>query len=723
MAEDLWAQFPDAPSSPSADPWAQFPDAAQTKQNAGSVQNGFGQSEPLMDRAERAAENALMGAGKVIGKTGRAIAEGGMSTISIPLDMLGALANAGLEKAGVDYRLPNLTQAVHQGFASYDPRGYLTLNSPGERVADAAIRGATSALTTAGGAAALTPATPITTAERVASTLAARPVLQGASAASGAAASQATQESGGGPFAQFVAGVAGAAIPGLIASAPEVTRRAFRGGEESRQRMEQNIRSFNEAGAEPTVGQATQLRRNQAAESLLSKTPGGAGVMAKTAQQQAEDLGAGLEAQATKLAPVSSAEQAGRQITKGVSGEGGFIESFKNMQRQLYDKLDSFIPKSTRIDVSNTRDVLQKLNADIPGAPNISEFFKNAKIKGIEAALKADTEGAGAVANNPNLPIFSNIRDLPQADQDLLISLYQDGKLPYEAVKKLRTLVGDQLTDWNALSDVPRSKWKALYAALSQDLGTAADEAGPSAQQAWSRANHYTAAGMRRLDVVQSVLDRNGGPEAVFKAAMSGSKEGASTLRAVMQSLPEDGQKTLTATVLRRLGLARAGVQNELGDKFSTETFLTNWNLLSPQAKRTLFDRFGVDFRQNMDQIAKVAANLREGSRVFVNPSGTAQAYTQIGTLTAFLSTLFSGHVGAALGIAGGVGGANLTARLMSNPRFVAWLAQATRQPNVTVPVLLNRLQMSAQANQDPDLQAAAALLREQQKQQKQRQQ
>ena len=54
-----------------------------------------------------------------------------------------------------------------------------------------------------------------------------------------------------------------------------------------------------------------------------------------------------------------------------------------------------------------------------------------------------------------------------------------NGKLPYEAVKKLRTLVGAELENPSIVSDVPRSKWKAVYAALSDDLKNAATPLDP----------------------------------------------------------------------------------------------------------------------------------------------------------------------------------------------------------------------------------------------------
>lgn len=526
--------------------------------------------------------------------------------------------------------------------------------------------------------------------QSVGESLKAQPAMQAASAVTGAGSAGVARENGIGPTGQLVAGMAGSVIPGVVASgSQELVRRGFRGGEQGRQTVENNLNTFNASGADPTVGQATQNRRTQAAESLLSKTPGSAGVMTSAAEQQAENISAGLAKTADTLAPKTTGEQAGRAITQGINGEDtGFIAKFKAKQGQLYDALDAHIAPDTPISVSNTRAALNTLNQDIKGAPAISAFFKNSKIQGIQGALESDVSQPGGALENSNI-----------------------GNLPYESIKKLRTLVGNELSDSWAGSDVPRSKWKALYGALSSDLEAAAKKAGPDATQAWQRANNYTRAGMGRIDAISHVMDKNGGPEKVFQAALSGTKEGATTLRAVMQSLPEDAQKTVSATVIRRLGMAKAGVQNEIGDQFSTESFLTNWNSLSTEAKRTLFDRYGSDFRSNMDQVAAVAANLRSGSKVFRNPSGTGQAVGLASAAGAFFGSLFSGHPATAGVVAGGVGSANLSARLMTNPNFVKWLAISTKAPVSAAPALINNLAQQGKKKNDPDLTAAADLL------------
>lgn len=516
--------------------------------------------------------------------------------------------------------------------------------------------------------------------------LTAAPGMQAAGAITGAASGQAAAEMGAPVPVQMLASVAGGMAPGVVKSlAAEGTKRLIRGGA-SPEQVQQNIDDFKAVGAQPSVGQATENRAMRATESTLARTPGAAGVMAKRASDQADDIGQHLERTAGSLAPKATAEQAGRAIQRGISGEGGFTEQFRSTQGQLYDKLDDFIPKDQRVNVSRTRDALSKINQEIDGAPELSRFFKNSKIGEIRAALEADVTGA---------------RDP--------LTLAPGDRLPYEALKKVRTLVGQELENASLVDSVPRSKWKALYGALSSDLEAAAKEAGPKATAAYTRANNYTRAGMRRLEVVQNVIERNGGPEAVFKAATSGTKEGATTLRAVMQSLPTEGQKTVAATVLRRLGRAKPGVQDDLGEAFSTETFLTNWNSMAPEAKVVLFNRFGPEFRKNMDTVARTASNLRAGSAVFRNPSGTAGAAATYTTAGAAVMAVLTGNPGTAAAIGAGVGGANLTARLMTHPPFVAWLAKATRAPVEAYPALVTQLTRSS----DPLMQEAGAALQQ----------
>lgn len=499
--------------------------------------------------------------------------------------------------------------------------------------------------------------------------LAAQPGLQLISAATGGAASDAARQGGAGEGGQMLAGLAAGLGVGAVQGLPGTIKSIVRGSG-GQERVAKNLAAFDDAGATPSVGQATQNRGIQALETLLSRTPGSAGVIEKAASGQAEDIGKTLTRYADDLAPKANPVTAGRAIDQGITGPEGFVAQFKDKARELYDKVDQFIPSDTAVPLPATQSFLAKVSAPTKGAEATSALLSNPKLNAIGQALGSDLENSG-------------------------------GTLPYAATKALRTRVGEMIADAGLVSDVPRSQLKRLYGALSEDIRNQAKQS-PEAYAATNRAENYYRAGMGRLEQVESVVGKNGGPEKIFQAAMSGTREGATTLRSVMQSLGDDESKIVTSAVVKRLGRANPSAQNDIGDKFSTETFLTNWNGMSADAKRTLFDRMGPGFRDNMDQIANVADNLRKGSSVFRNPSGTGQAVTQTATVGSAVTALLLGHPGGTAAIGGAMLGANGTARLLTSPTVVKWLASNSNRPIGHLPAQISVLANAAQKNDDP---------------------
>ena len=499
--------------------------------------------------------------------------------------------------------------------------------------------------------------------------MAAQPLMQALSTMSGSGAQQVAQQAGAGQGGQLVAALAGGLTPGAASFAiPGAIRGAVRGTDPTK--YNQNVAAFEGAGTTASVGQASENRVMRALESLMARIPGGAGVMQKKAAGQSDEIGSGLQDMANSLAPKSNPTTAGRAIEQGITGEGGFVQRFKEQASKLYDELDQHMPGETPVKLNATQAFLAKSTTPTKGAEATSAMLANPKLGQIGQALGEDIAGSG-------------------------------GALPYQAAKALRTRVGEMIANAGIVSDVPRAELKQLYGALSQDIRAQAST-NPKALAAANRAENYYRAGLDRIEKVESVVNRAGGTEKVFQAATSGTREGATTLRAVMQSLKPEESKILTSAVVRRLGRANPSAQNDVGDTFSTETFLTNWNGLSKEAKSTLFDRMGPSFREDMDNIARVAANLRSGSKVYANPSKTSDATIQAATVGSAVTSLLMGSPGGAAAVGGAVASANLGSRLMTNPTFVRWLGRNTNRPvgalNGQIGVLANM------GKDDPDV-------------------
>lgn len=622
------------------------------------------------------------------GLTGRAAVKGVLALPGMVSDAAGGLLNTGLDAVlgkGNGWRKQSTSAALDNLMTL---AGVPAPESATERVVQDAAGGMSGAGASAKAAqlvanAAERAAAPVV--QAVANKFAAGPGMQTVGAGTGAAAGGVARENDAPWYAQLAAALTGGAAPSLaLAGGSATVRAAMRGGEEGRQRVVDNIAKFKTAGTTPSVGQAAEGRFPRAVESVLAKTPGGAGVMAGKAESQAAELGAAADQLVSQITPRASAETAGRAISDGAKA---FLGRFRAKQEELYGVLDKHIPAQTPVNVSRTQQVLAELNADIPGAPNLSQWFKNAKIGGIDRAMAADA-GAGRSYTPSQLKAAAG-KATTGAELDQALN---EGTLPYEAIKKLRTLVGKEMDNPSLVADVPRSKWTALYAALSEDLGDTASSVGPAAKQTWSRANDLTRAGMRRLETIDPVVSKND-PESIFAAAMSGTREGATRIRAVMQSLQPEEQNAIIGAVLKRMGLAKPGRQNDLGDAFSSETFLTNWSQLSPEAKVAIFGRPGAQaITKQLQALTGVASNVREGSKVFSNPSGTAPALSANMTGGGALAALATGNPGTAAGIMAVPAAANLLARRMVNPDAAKWLGEKTTISPAMLPAQINAI-------------------------------
>jgi hypothetical protein len=443
--------------------------------------------------------------------------------------------------------------------------------------------------------------------------------------------------------------------------------------------MQAAIDDFAKAGTTPTLGQAAPGNTGRLAEAVIRNAPGGSGVVARRLDAQSQEIGKRVDEIAGRLSPAVGAEQAGGAIIRGVTGPGGFMQRFRQESGALYDEVERLLPQGTSVPASSTQRVLSELTTPIRGAENTSAILQNSKVASIAQAFSDDLQAGG-------------------------------GGIGYDAMKRLRTQVGELVDDSVLSPDTSTRQLRALYGAMSDDLTAAVKATGNAkAAEAVTRANNFYREGMQKVEDLERVINRNGGPESVYKAMFANAREGGTTLRLVMDSLDGAQQKDLAAATLRRLGRANPSARGdgeELAEIFSPETFLTNWNKMAPEAKNALFDRFGSTYRSDLDKIASATSRAREAAQVLANPSGTAPLGAQVTAYSALGGLLFTGNFGGAAGVGTTMVGSNLGARAFTNPRFVRWLAQQTEKPVSALPASIN--QLAQIAKDDPE---AAELL------------
>jgi hypothetical protein len=516
--------------------------------------------------------------------------------------------------------------------------------------------------------------------------------LQAAAATSGGVAESVARESGATPLEQTAAGI----ITSLgVTSTPALINQVKRlvSGGASPQQIQQVIADFERLGTTPSVGQATG-RRGQATEQMLSNYPGGAGRIAQFGEQQQQAIGGKVEQIAEDLSRATPTT-AGKAIERGAESFRESTIGFGKGSKasKLYEEADKFIGKNHTVAPNNTMAFLEEITTPIPGLERTSR---------------------STMITSPEM---QSIADDLMADMS---NLAQQGKqgFSYEGMKALRSRIGNAIGSSLFNPNVDTAQLRRMYGLLSQDIAESLAN-NPQALSKLKRADLFYNKAMGRMDEISKIVDKSGGGEVIFNALVSGTKDGATRLTSVMRSLPLEAKKDVTAAVIRRMGTAKEGkgASDIFAEQFSTETFLTNYNKLSKEAKMALFGQaqYGKTFFADMDAVAKAARNLRESSRYLMNTSRTA-TQQQYGTLFNSIASIpgiviggaaygatQSGIAAAITGAAAAVGSAgiaNLSARLMTNPKFVRWLATTTKLPPK---VGAAQVDLLAKANRDDE--------------------
>lgn len=467
--------------------------------------------------------------------------------------------------------------------------------------------------------------------------------------------------------------IVGEALPAVL---PGAIKRLFRGGERGRQQVQEAITDLAPAGAVPSAATATENALVDVAETVVSRIPGGRAPMARAVESTTEKVSGFLQESARKLSDGFAPDPhlVGGSVAKGLKE---FVGRFRHRADQAYGVVDRFMDAESAVGVRNTVGELNRLTTAIKGAEATSEVLRQ--------------------------PFIARLREAVLTDA-------ADGTIPFQALQQLRSEVGRKLNDISLVSDVPRGQLKQVYKAITEDIKAAADAAGPQALAAFEKANRFYRVRANRIDAFLDPLAKKDAVEKIFLAIESGAKQGPTQVREVIKGLNVEQRKVLAGGFIRRLGKANSSQQNAEGTAFSFETFLTNWDKLDDTAKTLIF-KATPGMRANLDGIVRTAGRIRRSSQAFKNPPGTAGALVGQAMTLGAVAGAVTGSPLFLSGLAVASGGSNLVARLMTEPRFVRWLAQSSRVKPAGIAAHIGRLSGIAAGSDDETREAITEYL------------
>lgn len=487
----------------------------------------------------------------------------------------------------------------------------------------------------------------------------------------GAAAGKAVYDSTGDPALAASAAMAPGAAPGSFVAAG--TKRLIRGDENGRQAMLARLEALKAAGVtEPTLGLASGNNAISGAENLLSATPGAVSTMARARARTLAGLQATVDSAVDAASPTRGPLASGQAIQRDV--QNFYDDRVRPGYVRLNDNAEGVIGTNTPIQVTNTVGTTGALSTPSAAAPEVTGGLVDPRIRAWYDQFSRDQGGSPGYVDaagmyHPEVPPTG---------------------IPFGTVKTLRTTIGNE-AKVPLIGPNQKARISQVYDALSDDMMNGAVQSDldngkllsaytpSSASGALTRANRYYASGMDRLKAIGSFGE--GAPEDTYNSLVNSAKSRNSVAQTVLKSVSPDTRGSVASTFVENLGKASPGQQNASGDVWSPETFLTNWNKLTPEAQATITGGFP-GAGQVSDQVGAVAnaASMLRDNKLWKNPSGTAAA-THMRELAGLAGAGLTGLINPLyplVGIPAELVTARLAAEGVTNPGVVNWAASPT---------------------------------------------
>lgn len=482
------------------------------------------------------------------------------------------------------------------------------------------------------------------------------------------------KEAGAPDAVSLPAGIAMAALPALRGqTSPDVAAR---------------LADFKKAGIKPSLPDVTQSPFWQRLTNVVKEVPFASGIVKRN-----------------ELGRLGEAETSAKNIAGGYGTPTSAQALGENVQAAVGDYRFAGRPQgmtAKQVMTSPTRDssISAKANVLYDRVPiNVTQ---NIEVPATKLALQnaqtkfANPELSGEFAS----PMMERLGNIIERAGDAVT--WGDLRQLRTELRYLRgKSVLDPSIDDRALAQIDD--------AITQDMFSGARQyGGDAAAQAVARADQYYAAAMQQVTAKLKSIYGTDRPEAVFaqiKNALSASpnKSDLGKLKQLTRVLSKEEWGDVASTVIDDLGKPTPGAAGAASaPAFSTASFVTRFNQMSPEARTLLFDRAGKgDLRDALEALSRTLGNMKTTDKL----ANVSQSGNQLIAGGALTMAVFH-----PLKTAGILMAANLTARAMYNPTFIRLMTKTIKTVNAA-----GAEQTAAQvvrfANQNPTLSADAQTL------------
>lgn len=260
------------------------------------------------------------------------------------------------------------------------------------------------------------------------------------------------------------------------------------------------------------------------------------------------------------------------------------------------------------------------------------------------------------------------------------------GNMPYPQLRMFRTTIGQRLQS-PTISGDERAALNTIYSSLSEDMKDAvALYGGTKGLQAFDKAN---AAFKRKTEFIENIIDpvlKANTATKAYKKAISPLKEDATIAKNLMSSLKPIQQEYVRASIVRDMGLVSKAKQGAEANVFSPQKFMAEYSVFKKNGtEKAIFTPEQVTAFNRLNKVVELTKNTEQAGK-------SNQLLQAVGLGSVGFST-------GGLGLIPAIGGGRITANLMTNPKFINWLAITAQATPKELPKQINRLSSITAAN------------------------